>query len=126
MEYQTIGCGGMLIKPEGAFTTPNYPNFYPKNTHCNWTIIADYGYSVELTIHGYDLEGLADCTFDGLVVSNYPNETNYITKLCRSNPNDTIITGSGHELYVSFYSDSSATHKGFNASYKFVLSSNYI
>jgi len=32
------GCGGRLYMESGAFNSPNYPDVYPPNVECVWTI----------------------------------------------------------------------------------------
>lgn len=70
LEYESIGCGGLLMKPEGVFATPNYPHPYPHNTNCLWTIQVDYGHLIEITFQDFDFEAtLGDCPQDGLWVN---------------------------------------------------------
>ena len=37
-----LACGGQLSGEKGTFTTPNYPNYYPPNAYCEWTIQVMY------------------------------------------------------------------------------------
>lgn len=62
------GCGGYLRTPTGTFTSPNYPNPYPHRRTCEWTIVADTGSYIQLTIETFDLEYHRNCVFDGLEV----------------------------------------------------------
>lgn len=57
-----------MNKPEGTFTSPNYPRPYPHDTHCQWTIEVEYGHLVEITFLDFDFEATTDCAQDGLVV----------------------------------------------------------
>lgn len=63
LEWSNDGCGGILTKPEGTFSTPNYPRGYPYSTECNWTIQAEPGNRIRITFDDIDLES-ADCVFD--------------------------------------------------------------
>jgi cubilin len=63
------GCGGILRKPSGVFTSPDYPRGYPNNTVCEWTIIVDWGQSVELTVKDFSMYNIPDCLHDSLTVS---------------------------------------------------------
>jgi cubilin len=63
------GCGGILRKPAGEFTSPDYPRGYPNNTVCEWTIIVDLGQSVELTVKDFSMHGVSNCHLDSLTVS---------------------------------------------------------
>jgi len=37
------GCGGNFTAEHGSFTSPGYPNEYPLNTECVWTVYAPPG-----------------------------------------------------------------------------------
>lgn len=56
------------MKPEGQFTSPNYPNNYPRDTHCQWVIQVEYGHLIEITFTDFDFEASQDCKQDGLIV----------------------------------------------------------
>lgn len=68
LEYEMQGCGGVLIKPEGKFTSPNYPYNYPRDTHCQWVIQVEYGHLIEITFTDFDFEASQNCQQDGLIV----------------------------------------------------------
>ena len=39
LEYIINGCGGKFVnKNRGRLTSPNYPNVYPLDVDCIWTI----------------------------------------------------------------------------------------
>jgi cubilin len=67
------GCGGILRKPSGGFTSPDYPRGYPNNTVCEWIIIVDLGQSVELTVKDFSMHGAPNCFLDSLTVSLVTN-----------------------------------------------------
>ncbi|XP_031624566.1 cubilin homolog [Contarinia nasturtii] len=123
LEYQIQGCGGILNKPEGSFTSPNYPNGYPSDTICKWTIEVEYGHLVEITFVDYDFEASQgqDCKHDGVIVSNNENATNVIQKFCGS-INDlskkSVVTSSENRVFVKFFTDLSYSGRGFSATYK--------
>ena len=33
------GCGGVIRKTSGSLHSPQYPDDYPENMHCEWEII---------------------------------------------------------------------------------------
>jgi len=41
--YPFSGCGGNFTAEHGSFTSPGYPNEYPMNTECVWTMYAPPG-----------------------------------------------------------------------------------
>jgi len=68
LEWIVDGCGGTLDQPEGEFTSPGYPGFYPPSTTCEWNIVADYGYTIEITIVDFWFEMSRSCALDALAV----------------------------------------------------------
>lgn len=53
-----------LTKKSGELFTPNYPDPYPSNTTCIWTIRAPKGHHIYLYFHHFDLEeGLVNIPF---------------------------------------------------------------
>lgn len=68
IEWIVSGCGGRLVRPQGEFTSPGYPKSYPVNTTCEWNIIFDYGYTIQIMIEEFWLEQSRDCTSDFLAV----------------------------------------------------------
>ena len=53
----------------GILTSPRYPNFYPDNVDCTWTLAAEDGYRVRLDFEYFDFEdGGIPCLYDGLEV----------------------------------------------------------
>ncbi|XP_058456836.1 cubilin homolog [Malaya genurostris] len=120
LEWRLNGCGGVLIKPTGMFSSPNYPNEYPEDTQCFWTISMPLGYVIELTVFNFNMESSSSCRYDGLSVSNTKDFSQTITELCHSQKEPVKLTSAGHMLYVKFFSDSTYTYKGFTASYRMI------
>lgn len=54
--------------PEGAITSPNYPEPYTENSYCEWRISASRGSTIQLRFNDLDLEGLGNCYFDSIEV----------------------------------------------------------
>lgn len=42
------GCGGVIHADLGSFKSPNYPQNFPSNSECSWTIIAHEGNHLEM------------------------------------------------------------------------------
>ncbi|XP_029722333.2 cubilin homolog isoform X1 [Aedes albopictus] len=120
LEWQLNGCGGILTRPFGSFNTPNYPNEYPTNTHCLWTIAVVPGSVIELTVSNFNMETSSSCRYDGLTISNTEDFDQIIGTFCHTQKEPVKLTSSGHILYVKFYSDQTYTYKGFTAYYRTV------
>uniref|UniRef100_H2YCE1 CUB domain-containing protein n=1 Tax=Ciona savignyi TaxID=51511 RepID=H2YCE1_CIOSA len=110
--YIQAGCGQALTATNlpQYFTSTNYPQNYPNNENCSWTIGAGVGQQVELTIITLTTESCCDYVqvFDG---------NNSLARLKGSASNQIYSSTSG-QLRVVFFSDRSVTRAGFRASYK--------
>ena len=61
LEWQVDGCGGILKKPSGYLSTPNWPQGYANDLECSWTITTELGTKIELNITEFHLEQDLDC-----------------------------------------------------------------
>lgn len=111
-----------MYHPEGIITSPNYPKRYNHELTCLWEINVEYGYNIEVMIHDLELEHSTNCQFDYLQLSNDPKFNTSIITICESMSEPSIITSESHKLYMKFNSDDSTNGKGFNMSYRSVLS----
>ena len=48
-------CGGDIIAESGQLQSPNYPNIYPDDQDCTWTITVPIGFSVLLNFETFDV-----------------------------------------------------------------------
>ncbi|XP_055632024.1 cubilin homolog [Toxorhynchites rutilus septentrionalis] len=122
LEWHINGCGGILTKPNGFFSSPNYPNEYPANTQCHWTLSMPPGYRIELAIYNFNMESSGQCRYDGLTISNTEDFQQVITTICHTQKDPIKLTSTGHMLYAKFFSDHTYTYKGFMATYTMIPS----
>jgi len=62
--YIRIGCGGQLNTPNTLITSPSYPENYPKDIQCIWSIVAPPGARIRLQLISLDLEVSPGCVYD--------------------------------------------------------------
>lgn len=43
-----LACGGDFYQTTGAFSSPNFPNSYPRNTRCEWIVHVAEGNEIYL------------------------------------------------------------------------------
>jgi len=48
-------CGRHLTESTGNFSSPGYPNNYPNNAYCTWTITAPPGHVIFLSFTNFEL-----------------------------------------------------------------------
>lgn len=46
--FSSSGCGGTIHADAGTIKSPNYPQNFPANTECSWTIISHDGNHLEM------------------------------------------------------------------------------
>ncbi|PIK60052.1 putative low-density lipoprotein receptor-related protein 6 [Apostichopus japonicus] len=65
------GCDVTLSNSTGTFTSPEYPNLYPRNLNCTWHLQAAEGKVIELTFDDVQLEADTDgqC-YDTITISD--------------------------------------------------------
>ena len=64
-------CGGELSGQGGEIVSPGYPDIYPNNSVCVWTVTGAEGDIIRVTFTDFDLEDSQDCQLDSLEVTNH-------------------------------------------------------
>ncbi|XP_034024411.1 suppression of tumorigenicity 14a [Thalassophryne amazonica] len=115
---QELKCGGKLTGKKGSFSSPNYPNYYPPRTTCQWSIEVPAGKVVKVSFKIFLLfepgdQNLPICSKDYVEIKH--------KKLCGEKPADAVTeTSNSNKLSVKFYSDDSFVDRGFLAEYEAV------
>ena len=92
--------------------TPDYPNMYPNEIDCYWTIIDPLGRRLKLHSFSYEIEGSSTCYYDYLKIYEAENENTMAAKIC-GNVNHDDVVSEGTTLRLHFHSDSAVQAKGF-------------
>ncbi|XP_005387022.1 PREDICTED: cubilin [Chinchilla lanigera] len=111
--YQ-VACGGDLTG-EGVIRSPFYPNVYPRERTCRWTISQPQGQVVLLNFTGFQIGSSNHCDTDyveigGSSVLGSPENTKYCGTEIPS-----FITSVYNVLYVTSVKSSSTENHGFRA-----------
>ncbi|CAN0403670.1 unnamed protein product [Lampetra fluviatilis] len=67
---EIFGCGGILNNIYGWISSPNYPNDYSYNLHCEWRFEAPDDAEIYVTFYITDIEESDGCTADSLQIYN--------------------------------------------------------
>lgn len=60
-------------------------NNYPSQAHCDWVIVAEDGYGVELTFRTFEVEEEADCGYDYMeAYDGYDSSAPRLGRFCGS------------------------------------------
>ncbi|CAL8334186.1 unnamed protein product [Boreogadus saida] len=112
-------CGGALSAAGGTFTSPNFPNYYPPNTVCVWTITVPSEKWISLTFTQFFLNepgqgNSKKCNKDYVEVNS--------KKLCGEKTGHVVKTVKNNQATVTFSSDRSYVDRGFSVTYKAINS----
>ncbi|XP_064112739.1 cubilin-like [Macrobrachium nipponense] len=106
-------CGGVITLNESQIiTSPNYPNNYPNDARCTWTISAQLGTNfdqIQLHILDFSLE-------QGTCVNDYLSITDHAvgaSKVFCGDKYDPLILSMSNSLTINFNSDDTIERKGF-------------
>uniref|UniRef100_A0AAR2M373 CUB domain-containing protein n=1 Tax=Pygocentrus nattereri TaxID=42514 RepID=A0AAR2M373_PYGNA len=101
-------CGEDLTNARGEFFSPQYPNNYPNNANCTWTLLASETQVINLNFTFVDFETCCDS------IRVYDGPTDAYPLLGRL-PQDQRYRSTRNSLTIVFSSDSSVTRQGFRA-----------
>lgn len=92
-------------------------NNYPSQAHCDWVIVAEDGYGVELVFRTFEVEEEADCGYDYMeAYDGYDSSAPRLGRFCGSGPLEEIYSA-GDSLMIRFHTDDTINKKGFHARY---------
>uniref|UniRef100_A0A8C5SPJ7 Transmembrane serine protease 15 n=1 Tax=Laticauda laticaudata TaxID=8630 RepID=A0A8C5SPJ7_LATLA len=108
-------CGGPydLWEPNTTFTSMNYPNNYPNKASCVWYLNAEKGKNIQLHFQYFNLEDIYDVVE---VRDGRGTESLFLAVYTGKSPLPDIFSTT-HQMTVLFFSDKSATRKGFVATF---------
>ncbi|XP_008824213.1 membrane frizzled-related protein [Nannospalax galili] len=115
---QEAACGGLLPGPRGFFSSPNYPDPYPPNSHCIWNIQVATDQAIQLKIKALNIQGVFSCSFDRLEITT--ESAGHLLRICGKVPPATFNINASH-IRVAFISDSGIEGSGFQAWYQAVV-----
>ncbi|XP_051481017.1 CUB domain-containing protein 2 isoform X1 [Apus apus] len=109
-------CGGQLTGLSGEITSPRYPESYPNDAECRWSIGgAGGGGPLTLVFADFQLEGGQGCGFDYVALFDGPSTAApRLGRYCGSARPPRTVSSSQH-LLVLFKSDFNIGGRGFKA-----------
>ncbi|KAM4687619.1 low-density lipoprotein receptor-related protein 12 [Discoglossus pictus] len=112
-------CGQSLKYFYGAFSSPNYPDFYPPGSNCTWLIDTGDRRKVILRFTDFKLDGTGYGDYvkiyDGL--EENPRKLLRVLTAFDSHAPLTVVSSSG-QIRVHFCADKVNAARGFNATYQ--------
>ncbi|XP_053569959.1 cubilin [Bombina bombina] len=113
----TSACGGTLHMETGAFNSPGYPEDYPANIECVWSILSSPGNRLLLSFITFSLQESSNCSHDYLEIRE-DNETGALKgRFCGNTLPSNITSIIGHILWIKFVTNSDVSGSGFRATF---------
>ncbi|ELW49304.1 Tolloid-like protein 2 [Tupaia chinensis] len=114
-------CGGRLkaaVQTRELYSHAQFgDNNYPSQARCDWVIVAEDGYGVELVFQTFEVEEEADCGYDYMeAYDGYDSSAPRLGRFCGSGPLEEIYSA-GDSLMIRFHTDDTINKKGFHARY---------
>uniref|UniRef100_A0A4W3GNC2 Metalloendopeptidase n=1 Tax=Callorhinchus milii TaxID=7868 RepID=A0A4W3GNC2_CALMI len=114
-------CGGRLkaeIKSKDLFSHAQFgDNNYPGQVDCEWQVLAEKGYSVELSFQTFEVEVEADCGYDFIeLFDGFDTTASRLGRFCGSGPPEEIYSA-GDAILIHFHTDDTINKKGFHIRY---------
>lgn len=84
-----LECGGHLkadIQTKDLYSHAQYgDNIYPVQSNCEWVIVAEDGYGVELIFETFEMEEESDCGYDYIeIYDGYDSTAPRLARYCGS------------------------------------------
>ncbi|NXY76173.1 CDCP2 protein, partial [Glareola pratincola] len=109
-------CGGQLTGLSGEITSPRYPESYPNDAECRWSIVGtDGGGPLTLVFADFQVEGGQGCGFDYVALFDGPTAAApRLGRYCGSARPPRTVSSTPY-LLVLFKSDFNIGGRGFKA-----------
>ncbi|KAI1231219.1 hypothetical protein IHE44_0008156 [Lamprotornis superbus] len=108
-------CGGYIRGSSGTILSPGFPDFYPNNLNCTWTIETSHGKGVFFTFHTFHLEN----GHDYLLITENSSFAQPLQQLTGSQLPAPLSAGlfGNFSAQIRFISDFSMSYEGFNITF---------
>ncbi|KAE8599448.1 hypothetical protein XENTR_v10017189 [Xenopus tropicalis] len=119
LDCDVPSCGQSLKYFYGAFSSPNYPDFYPPGSNCTWLIDTGDRRKVILRFTDFKLDGTGYGDYVKIYDGLEENPRNLLRVLTAfdSHAPLTVVSSSG-QIRVHFCADKVNAARGFNATYQ--------
>ncbi|KAK6748609.1 hypothetical protein RB195_001309 [Necator americanus] len=115
-KYHSV-CGGPIYADSGVIQSPRYPESYPPNADCLWTVHVSEGYQVAVEVVYFHLEQHKDCIYDRVVFWESTESGAPLATLCGSVTKRQIVTRASNEMAIRLFSDNSVQKSGFEIAF---------
>ncbi|XP_075164329.1 cubilin [Haematobia irritans] len=115
-------CGGDFNSKQGVITSPNFPNQYPDDAFCIWSIEVAEHHSIILTFIEMEIEDFNECDADYVEATEETGEDEPTTifKECGDieSKRQLVWRSTQNKVTIKFRSDNSIQYRGFKISFE--------
>ncbi|NWR62051.1 CDCP2 protein, partial [Bucorvus abyssinicus] len=126
--YSAGECQEVFTAIKGNFSSPRYPNFYPNNLKCQWSIQLPLGYRVKVFFLDVELEGRSSltgtCDYDHLAAFDGSAENGSLLGQWCGRESLEPITSRSNQLLLVLHTDRNTAKRGFSIAYVGVVPMN--
>ncbi|XP_013797015.2 cubilin [Apteryx mantelli] len=116
---ESLGCGGIIHSDNGAIKSPHWPQNFPMNTRCTWTIITHESKHLEMNFHSNfqipDSNGSCQSSYVKVWRGNGDEEAALLTRGCGSSAPDPVVAP--NNVITAVFQSQDAPGQGFSASF---------
>ncbi|KAJ7379470.1 Bone morphogenetic protein 1 [Desmophyllum pertusum] len=110
--YKAV-CGGNIDNPQGTIQSPKYPEWYPSNKKCTWTISLPENFRVGVRFVAFDIESHSKCLYDYLQIYDGPNDSSSVIGRYCGKSLPTELKSNSSQMTIQFSSDGTINKPGF-------------
>ncbi|NXX15283.1 CDCP2 protein, partial [Podargus strigoides] len=126
--YSAGECQEVFTTIKGNFSSPRYPNFYPNNLKCQWSIQLPPGYRVKVFFLDMELEGRSSltgsCDYDHLAAFDGGTENGSLLGRWCGRESPAPVTSRHNQLLLVLHTDRNMAKRGFSIAYVGVVPMN--
>ncbi|XP_009578092.1 PREDICTED: CUB domain-containing protein 2 [Fulmarus glacialis] len=109
-------CQEVFTAIKGNFSSPQYPNFYPNNLKCQWSIQLPPGYRVKVFFLDMELEGRSSltggCDYDHLAAFDGGTESGSLLGRWCGQESPTPVTSRCNQVLLVLHTDRNTAKRG--------------
>ncbi|KFQ39593.1 CUB domain-containing protein 2, partial [Mesitornis unicolor] len=119
--YSAGECQEVFTAIKGNFSSPQYPDFYPNNLKCQWSIQLPPGYRVKVFFLDMELEGRSSltgsCDYDHLDAFDGGTENGSLLGRWCGRESPAPVTSRSNRLLLVLHTDRNTAKRGFSITY---------
>ncbi|KAL9986761.1 hypothetical protein ACROYT_G000954 [Oculina patagonica] len=115
------GCGPEKVNYTKPLTSPEFPENYPNDMDCNYTVHIPANMGITIMLNYFKLESGGECSFDYLKIFHKTNQKTRVWEtLCGDmTGREFFRANAGGVAVFTFHTDHKNQEKGFNITFKF-------